>query len=191
MKTLLGWSAILMSALFIPFSASAEVASGAEKAAAIKAHQIICGESSANDSDDGSDAVTVAKITVQLDGSGKAISLKIDRPASDGMLEIHSKFTAENDSINHTVEQQESDTTNITDVETILARNQAGDVVHLHVNDHMYSGWAGSTLEIAFGGKTFSTQEAGVSVSCTGQVKFNAGYDSGADIGEGDGELLP
>jgi hypothetical protein len=180
-----------MSALLIPFTASAEAASAAEKEAAIKAHQIICSESSANDSEDGEGSVTLAKITVQLDASGKAISLNIDRPASDGMPETHSEFTTEKDSINHTVEQQESDNTSITDVETILARKQSGEVVHLHVNDHTYAGWAGSKLEIAFDGKTFSTEEAGNTVSCTGQVKFNVGKDSSGDIEDVDGELLP
>lgn len=191
MKTLLGSGVILMSALLVPFSVFADPATAAEKADAIKNHQIICSESNMNDSEDGSESRALAKVMVQLDASGKAVSLKIDRDASGEMPAIHSKFTAENDSIAHTVEQQEPENTNITDVETILARNQSGDVVHLKVNDHMYSGWAGSTLEIAFGGKTFSTSEAGNSVSCTGQVKFDAGYDSLDDLEGGDGELLP
>lgn len=191
MKTLFGSSLILLSALLVPFSVFADPATGSEKAEAIKNNQIICNENNTNDSEDGSESTVLAKVMVQLDASGKAISLKIDRPANGEMPAIHSIFTTENDSVNHTVEQQESENTSITDVETILARNQSGDVVHLKVNDHMYSGWAGSALEIAFGGKTFSTTEAGNSVSCTGQVKFNVGNDSLGDLEGEDGELLP
>jgi len=191
MKTLLGSGLVLASVLLVPFSLFANPATGSEKAEAIKNHQIVCSETNMNDSEDGEGSITLAKVMVQLDAAGKAVSLKIDRAASDGMPAINSKFTAENDSINHTVEQQESENTNITDVETILARNQSGDVVHLKVNDHMYSGWSGSTLEIAFGGKTFSTGEAGNSVSCTGQVKFSAGRDSLEGLEGDDGELLP
>jgi hypothetical protein len=185
MKTLLGSYAILMSALLIPFSAQASKASDA-----LKAHQIYCSESMYTD-DETHGTQELAEVTIQLDAAGKATSLKIDREASDEMPAIHSIFRADEDSVNHTVEPLESETITNSAYESILARNLSGDVVQVKVNDHAYSGWAGSTMEMAFGGKTFSTEEGGHMVSCTGQVKFKAGKDSLGDLEGDDGELLP
>lgn len=185
MKTLFGSYAILMSALLIPFSAHASKATEA-----LEAHQIYCSESVVVD-DETHEILNLAEVTIQLDAAGKAISLKFDRDASDGMPAIHAKFTADEDSVKHTVEPLDSGTITNPEYESILVRNISGDVVHVKVNDHAYSGVAGSTLEFAFGGKTFSTDEGVHPVSCTGQVKFSAGRDSLGDLEGDDGELLP
>lgn len=160
---------------FLAFVCAATLMGYLPHAAAVEerasTNRIECTEWSNPDGD--SQAVSVVK--VHLDAQGNADEVSITRVKTESEPAMKAELNKDNAKITHEIIKHEPDNFNITEVETIVATDKAGNSIRLNLNDHTYAGNPGSSMEVSRDGKSFSTMEQGNLFQCKGHFRLDNG----------------